>query len=287
MKGKKCKKMIPTLVIVFILLAVLIIWTVWANKALMLNTITVKNEKLPESFDGYLIAHISDLHNCEIGKNNQKLIETVRSSAPDLIVITGDLLDSRRLGYENNLSFLKSAVKIAPCYFVPGNHEAKSTQYLELKGKMILIGVNVLEDKKAVLERNGEKINLLGICDPVFKTQNFNGDTQTITDRRLKSFFIDNSSFNILLAHRPELFETYVDYGLDLVLSGHAHGGQFRLPFIGGLIAPNQGLFPKYDSGLYTKNNTNMIVSRGIGKSIIPFRFNNRPEVILVELKNS
>ena len=92
------------------------------------------------------------------------------------------------------------------------------------------------------------------------------------------------NGYTILLSHRPELFETYVDCDVDLILSGHAHGGQFRLPFIGGLIAPNQGLFPKYDAGLYTDKNTNMIVSRGLGNSIIPLRFNNCPEIVLVEL---
>ncbi len=94
----------------------------------------------------------------------------------------------------------------------------------------------------------------------------------------------DESRYTILLSHRPELFETYLDSGIDLVFSGHAHGGQFRLPFIGGLVAPNQGLFPKYDSGLYTDGGTSMVVSRGIGNSIIPFRFHNCPEIVLVEL---
>ena len=101
---------------------------------------------------------------------------------------------------------------------------------------------------------------------------------------KLQALKGDKDAYTILLSHRPELFDIYVKSGVDLVLSGHAHGGQFRLPFLGGLVAPNQGLFPEYDSGLYTSGNTNMIVSRGIGNSIIPIRFNNRPEVVLLEL---
>ena len=88
----------------------------------------------------------------------------------------------------------------------------------------------------------------------------------------------------VLLSHRPELFNSYVENNVDLVFSGHAHGGQFRIPFIGGIVAPNQGVFPKYDAGIFTEGNTNMVVSKGVGNSIIPFRVNNRPEVILIEL---
>ena len=102
---------------------------------------------------------------------------------------------------------------------------------------------------------------------------------------KLEELHSEKDGFTILLSHRPELFDTYADQGMDLVLSGHAHGGQFRLPFIGGLVAPNQGLFPKYDAGIYTEDNTNMLVSRGVGNSILPFRINNRPEVILIELQ--
>lgn len=105
-------------------------------------------------------------------------------------------------------------------------------------------------------------------------------------ETHLQELMNESYSFTLLLSHRPELFEIYVNNEVDLVLSGHAHGGQFRLPFVGGLVAPNQGLFPKYDAGLYTEENTNMIVSRGIGNSILPFRFNNRPEVILIELQS-
>ena len=105
-------------------------------------------------------------------------------------------------------------------------------------------------------------------------------------ETHLQELMNESDSFTLLLSHRPELFEIYVNNEVDLVLSGHAHGGQFRLPFVGGSVAPTPGLVPKYDAGLYTEENTNMIVSRGIGNSILPFRFNNRPEVILIELQS-
>jgi predicted MPP superfamily phosphohydrolase len=104
---------------------------------------------------------------------------------------------------------------------------------------------------------------------------------------KLAEFCSDGNGFTILLSHRPELFDTYANHDLDLILSGHAHGGQFRIPFIGGVVAPNQGFFPKFDAGIYTDGDTNMLVSRGVGNSIFPFRVNNRPEIILIELKSS
>ena len=128
-------------------------------------------------------------------------------------------------------------------------------------------------------------ITILGVDDPSFNTDYLFGDSASVVSNTLAEISTEDDVFTVLLSHRPELFDTYVACGMDLTLSGHAHGGQFRLPFVGGLVAPNQGLFPKYDSGLYTDGGTNMIVSRGIGNSILPFRFNNRPEVILIELK--
>lgn len=282
----KNKKRIVVLAILAIILLTLIIWTAWGNTALELNTYTITSEKLPEAFNGYRIAHISDLHNAEMGKDNEKLLSILCEAEPDIIAITEDLIDSRNTDIEIALHFAEEALKIAPCYYVTGNHEARVSEYNDLKEGLKELGVIVLEDEKVEINQSGEKIAILGVDDPSFQTDYLLGDSITVMRGNLQKLKNEEYTYTVLLSHRPELFETYVESGVDLVLSGHAHGGQFRLPFVGGLAAPNQGLFPKYETGLYTCNSTNMLVSRGIGNSIIPFRFNNRPEVILIELAN-
>ena len=279
------KKKFIFLAVVAAVLVALIIWIVLGNTALELNTYTISSSKLPESFDGYRIAHVSDLHNAEMGKDNEKLLAMLRNADPDMIAITGDLIDSRNTDIEVALQFVQEAVKIAPCYYVTGNHEARVNEYGELKAGMEAAGVTVLEDERTDISLEGDTITLIGVNDPSYQTDYLFGDSETVMSSKLTELHTDGDGFTILLSHRPELFETYTNHNIDLVLSGHAHGGQFRLPFIGGLVAPNQGLFPKYDAGLYTEENTNMLVSRGIGNSILPFRINNRPEVILIELQ--
>ena len=279
------KKKFIFLAVVAIVLVVLVIWIVWGNTALELNTYTVSSAKLPESFDGYRIAHVSDLHNTEMGKNNEKLLAMLWDADPDMIAITGDLIDSRNTDIEVALQFVREAVKIAPCYYVTGNHEARVNEYGELKAEMEDAGVTVLEDARAEISLEDETITLIGVNDPSYQTDYLFGDSETVMDTKLEELHTEDDVFTILLSHRPELFDIYADHGMDLILSGHAHGGQFRLPFIGGLVAPNQGLFPEYDAGIYTEGNTNMLVSRGVGNSILPFRINNHPEVILIELQ--
>lgn len=279
------KKRIIVLAVVAVILLALIIWTAWGNTALELNTYTISSDRLPGAFDGYRIAHVSDLHNAEMGKDNEKLLDMLQEADPDIIAITGDIIDSRNTDIDVAVQFTKDAMEIAPCYYVTGNHEARVSEYDELKEGMIELGVVVLEDGRIELEQSGETITLLGVKDPSFQTDYLFGDSETVMQSKLQEIINEEDSYTILLSHRPELFEVYTDSKVDLVLSGHAHGGQFRLPFVGGLVAPNQGLFPKYDAGLYTEENTNMIVSKGIGNSILPFRFNNRPEVILIVLQ--
>ena len=267
-------------------LLALIIWTVWGNTALELNTYKVSSNALPDAFDGYRIAHVSDLHNAEMGDGNEKLLAMLREAEPDLIAITGDMIDSRNTNIAVALAFAEEAMQIAPCYYVTGNHEARVSEYDELKTGLEAVRVIVLDDERMELALSSESITLLGVDDPSFSTDYLFGDAASVVSSKLAELTAEEDGFTVLLSHRPELFDTYVDSDMNLVLSGHAHGGQFRLPFVGGLVAPNQGLFPKYDAGLYTEGSTNMIVSRGIGNSLLPFRFNNRPQVILIELES-
>ena len=271
-------------------LAVLLIITVWigiANKMLTVTSFSVESANLPSEFDGYKIAHVSDLHNAELGKDNAKLLTEIKNAKPDIIAITGDLIDSRRTNVEISLTFVSEAIKIAPCYYVPGNHESRTNEYEDLKAGLISLGVAVLENKSESIYQNGEYINIFGVNDPAFYKKTISKDEKRVMRSLLDAHLTSNGQFTLMLSHRPELFEIYTEYPVDLVLSGHAHGGQFRLPFIGGLYAPEQGAFPKYDAGLFEKDGTSMIVSRGIGNSSFPFRLNNSPELIIIELNST
>ncbi|MBR6529042.1 MAG: metallophosphoesterase [Firmicutes bacterium] len=270
---------------VITLLIVLVIWTIWGNSALELNRYTIESKKLPKSFDDFKIVQVSDLHNAEMGEDNEKLLALISEAKPDIIAITGDMIDSRRTDVEIALDFAKEAVKIAPCYYVCGNHELRVEEYDDLKEGLHELGVVILENEKKSIVRDNHEITIIGLNDPSFEAfATFMGEDELI-EAYLKTLVEDDNNYKVLLSHRPELFETYAEAGVDLALSGHAHGGQIRLPIIGGIIAPHQGLLPEYDGGLYIKEETSMVVSRGIGNSIFPFRFNNRPEVVLIELQ--
>lgn len=271
---KKRKKWM--LLTVLVLLIAAILWIAYENTALERRDISVASGELPDAFDGFRVAHVSDLHNTEMGEGNEALLALLRSSQPDIIAITGDLIDSRNTDVAVALAFAQEAMKIAPCYYVTGNHESRKSEFLKLEEGLLALGVKVLRNEEAVLEQNGEKLRILGVDDPTLM------DNTTVGAELER---LGSDGFTLLLSHRPELFDTYCEAGMNVVLSGHAHGGQFRIPFIGGVIAPHQGFFPEYDSGLYAQEETHMIVSRGIGNSIFPFRVNNPPEVIIVTLE--
>ena len=243
---------------------VLILWLLWGNLTVGVTTVMVETNALPSGLEGLRIAHVSDLHNTALW---QQAIDQMIRIKPDLICITGDIADSTRTNIDRALAFAAEAAKIAPCYYVTGNHELilSGTDREKLLQGMQRLGITILQKDTRILEIDGAQLCVAGVGWGVPASaampEQFDG-------------------YTLLLAHAPEEFESYVSAGFDLVLSGHAHGGQFRLPLVGGLVAPGQGFFPRYDSGLYRSGDTAMVVSRGVGNSIVPIRFNNRPEII-------
>lgn len=281
---KSKKRRIVVLAVLAVLLAAAIGWIVWGNTALTISKFTVASPKLPAAFSGFRIVQVSDLHNAAFGESNEKLLAMIEEAEPDILVITGDLVDSRRTDLETAIAFAEQAAAIVPVYYVSGNHEARIPDYDKLKQGLESTGIVILKNERIELERSGERIALCGLDDPSFRPDYPGGDAENTVERSLAGFMSEDEVYTVLLAHRPEFFKLYAGYGADLVFSGHAHGGQIRLPFLGGIVAPGQGLFPKYDAGLYTHGTANMVVSRGLGNSLFPFRLNNRPEVVTVEL---
>lgn len=276
--------MIKKRIVLSIVFIILMVYPYIGNNMLVINKLQVTSDRIPNGFNGYKIVHLSDLHNKYFGKNQNKLVEKIKKLKPDLIVITGDIVDSRRYNEEPSIKLIEEIKGIAPIYYVPGNHEIRSGKLEEFQKKLQQQGAMVLRNQSKSIIKNNDKIIIAGIDDPtaVKSGKNENDKVQMEINKAIKKEYEGN--YRILLSHRPEKFQLYVNNKLDLVFTGHAHGGQVRIPFLGGLIAPHQGLFPKYTSGKHTSGKTTMIVSRGLGNSIAPIRIFNRPEIVEVTL---
>lgn len=243
------------------------------NNHIVVTTIQYQNEKIPDAWKGYRIVQISDLHTKSFGKGNRKLLTRMEELKPDLIVLTGDLVDSRSKHYEGVIQFVKDAASIAPVYYVTGNHEY---QIADAKREALIEGITkaggkCLSNETVELTKNGATIKLSGL------------EENCLFDMTLDKMELDPEELNILLAHEPQWIKRYVAGKADLVFTGHAHGGQFILPFFGPVYAPGQGLRPKYATGVHVQGATTMVVSRGLGNSVIPLRLFNYPEIVCVE----
>ena len=265
------------------LVLVQLMWKYTDNTSLVLTTYQVSNQKIPQEFHGFRIAQVADLHNTQFGEKNSDLLSLLQESEPDIIVFTGDQVDMRRTDIEVVLDFVKEAVQIAPCYLVTGNHEGSIVEIEQLNTQLKAAGVVLMDNKVLELQHNGSSLTLLGIADPTMDSRFMTMGQEGSVDDTLSNMHWDKESYSILLTHHPEFLEIYSKYGVDLALCGHAHGGQIRIGQT-GIIAPHQGLFPKYDAGRYDMGNTTMILSRGLGNSRFPWRVNNPPELVLVEL---
>ncbi len=251
-----------------------------------LKTVSYEIEN-PKSEEPFRIVFISDLHSCSYGgKDMSKLIEEVRAQNPDVVLFGGDMFDSRRMPEDNSVTLMKTLGSEFPCYVAFGNHEVRHGKLDYYKEIVESCGITVLDgfNTKIAISAISGTPDIYGFDDT---TAYKNLDEQLAHIEQAKKNFHFEESFNVLLIHRPEHFEHYVDLGFDLVLSGHAHGGQWKIPGVqNGIYAPGQGLFPKYTGGLYEKDGTTMIVSRGLAKesNFVP-RIFNRPELVIIDIK--
>lgn len=259
-------------------LAILVALTLIAlDERLTLRTYTVASPKLTAEVR---LAVVTDFHSSD---NADDVVAMVASCAPDAVLLVGDLFDddTQNRPTERTLSLMRQLSAQYPCYYVSGNHEAWTGEMDALYQQTEEAGVTVLRMSSGVLTVRGQRIALCGIPDPYEMV--FSGAPDTEEQLRQALEDVDSADFTVLLAHRPELLAKYAQFPLDLVVSGHAHGGQVRIPgVLNGLYAPNQGWFPKLAGGAYTQDGTTLIVSRGLAVRTRLPRIFNRPEVVLV-----
>lgn len=259
-------------------LAILVVLTLIAlDERLILRTYTVVSPKLTAEVR---LAVVTDFHSSD---NADDVVAMVASCAPDAVLLVGDLFDDDTANRptERTLSLMRQLSAQYPCYYVSGNHEAWTGEMDALYQQTEEAGVTVLRMSSGILTVRGQRIALCGIPDPYEMV--FSGAPDTEEQLRQALEDVDSADFTVLLAHRPELLAKYAQFPLDLVVSGHAHGGQVRIPgVLNGLYAPNQGWFPKLAGGAYTQDGTTLIVSRGLAVRTRLPRIFNRPEVVLV-----
>lgn len=277
------KKWVKIVIIMLISAGLLSGYLVWGNCSIGVTEYTVSPANLPESFEGFRIVQVSDLHNTD---SDGKLLEKIAAAKPDIIVITGDIIDAERTDIPYAAKYAKAIAEIAPAYYVTGNHEYRTGQYETLRPLLVEAGVKVLESETVTINRNGEEISISGIHDAMFFGSGEDNSNLVEFNAELKKLSENaQSDTNILLCHIPQVFDVFVECGYDLVFTGHAHGGQFRFPIVGGgFFAPGQGWWPEYSEGMHTSGNTSMIISRGLANSSFPLRIFNRPELVVCVL---
>lgn len=261
----------------WIVLAALVITAlIGLDQRMIVRRYAVESNKLAQSVR---LAVVTDFHGCDYGVGASRLIAAIEAEAPDAILLVGDIFDDV-LPWDDSEALVRALAAKWPCYYVTGNHEYWSKQVEEICRIITAAGATVLNQDCVELVVKGQHINLCGIPDPYANVGTWDALTSATGD-------IHQEGFTVLLAHRPELIEQYAAKGtFDLVVSGHAHGGQVRIPFlVNGLFAPNQGWFPKYAGGKYEVEGTTLIVSRGLAResTLLP-RIFNRPELVMVDL---
>lgn len=284
--GNQIRKRWLRRIVTMVGLLALCFWAFYIG--LTLRRYEVETDKLPQN-QGVRIVAITDLHSHIYGKDQKPLIDMIAAQQPDIIALVGDIADDHEP--DDGTRLLLAGIKsIAPMYYVSGNHEFWSDNYDDIKGMLEGYGVSVLDNESKEIIINGVRLCISGVDDPLMFDYTKDADYHAMGNQKqlfLQRFSqLNDDVFNILLAHRPELIDLYRQYGFDLVLSGHTHGGQVRVPLlINGLFAPDQGWFPKYAGGRYDFDDQTLIVSRGLAFNDFVPRVFNPPEVVVVDIK--
>ena len=271
-----------------VVLVALCVWAFYIG--LTLRTYGVETDKIPQGRRVRIVA-VTDLHSHIYGEDQQPLIDMINKQQPDIIALVGDIADDEEPDDGTHL-LLEGIRGIAPAYYVSGNHEYWSDNYDRIKNMMESYGVTVLDNESEDIIVNGTRLSISGVDDPYMFDYTEDADYLEMGDEdelfRQRFANLDDGVLNVLLAHRPELIELYRQYGFDLILSGHTHGGQIRVPLlINGLFAPDQGWFPKYAGGRYDIGGKMLIVSRGLSFNDLVPRVFNPPEVVVVDITGS
>ena len=281
------KKIVKILLIIIAILLLACLTSIWLSyNWLTISNYTVTSSKISESFR---IVLISDLHDHQFGRNNEKLAEKIQEQSPDLIIIDGDMINDDSENADTAVEVVRALKEIAPVYYSYGNHEYAYMEagHTDLQAELEDAGAVVLNYQSIDLEVKGNSIRLGGLYEYGFET----GMQSEEENQRALSYleeYVDTDRYLIMCAHRPDSFypwNTADDWGIDLVLSGHLHGGQVIIPGIGGLYSQLEGFLPQYDYGQYKLGDSDMIITRGLGSNpkILP-RFNNLPEIAVVDV---
>ena len=270
--------------VVLLIVALLFLFVYYQDNHLVVSEYTYTNNDIPTEFDGYRIVQLSDLHDKQFGQNQETLISYIHDIKPDAIFLTGDFVTAKSIVHTEEL--VRELSSKYEMFFVPGNHEAGYTKYDELKIILADNNVRILENEVAAIIKDAASINVIGLLDPSFYKQSAAANVKEM-EHALESLSENLEGSTLLLAHRPEYIDIYSKYNINLVFSGHAHGGQFILPFVGSVYAPGQGLFPKLTQGMRNVDETTIVISRGLGNLAPVPRLFNYPEIVIVTLHNT
>lgn len=277
----------------FVFLFVLVlIRMIYENKHFVVTEYTIRDAHLPKNFHGHTWLLLADLHNCSYGANNEQLIQKIKELAPSAIFVAGDMIVKSKPGIDNALSFFAGIKDVAPIYYVNGNHEEKVKTFLEdggayykdYCGMLKKMGITMVNNSCASLKDNDEKVFIHGLN---LDLSYYEKRKKELPKDRIDKF-AGRSSFNqydILLAHNPEYFKEYSEYGVNLILAGHNHGGMVYLPLVGGVLSTRAKFFPKYDKGVFEEEDTKMVLSGGLGSHTIKVRLFNQPEIVKITVE--